>query len=132
MDAPVAPLGAPMHVTIDCLDPQRLASFWSELTGQRVMHSEGPFVFLAGLSREVTAMAFHRVDEPTAGKNRMHVDFRVTDLDGTCDLVERLGGSIVEQRTEMGARWRVAADPEGNVFCLVETRSRIAASAEGG
>ncbi len=122
MDSPVAPLGAPMHVTVDCLDPQRLARFWSELTGHAIVHEEGPFVFLAGPTREVTALAFHRVDAPTPGKNRVHVDFRVTDLDGTCTTVERLGGTVVEQHDEMGVRWRVAADPEGNVFCLVEMR----------
>ena len=123
MDSTPAQVGAPMHVTVDCIDPQRLAHFWSELTGQRVAHSEGPFVFLAGPSREVTAMAFQRVAEPARGKNRIHVDFRTTDLDGSCATVERLGGTVLEQHEEMGARWRVAADPDGNVFCLVEAGS---------
>ena len=123
MDSPAAPVGAPMHVTVDCLDPQRLARFWTELTAQTVAHEEGPFVFLAWPSRGLTAMAFHRVAAPTPGKNRVHVDFRVPDLDAACAAVERLGGTVVEQHEEMGARWRVAADPEGNVFCLVETRA---------
>ena len=121
MESAAAPLGAPSHVTIDCVDPQRLARFWSELTGQRIAHEEGPFVFLAGPTRDVTALTFHRVAEPTPGKNRVHVDFRAPDLDATCAAVERLGGTVVEQHEELGARWRVAADPEGNVFCLVES-----------
>ncbi|HVF19907.1 MAG TPA: VOC family protein [Mycobacteriales bacterium] len=123
MDSPLFSLGAPMHVTVDCLDPQRLARFWSGLTGQRVAHEEGPFVFLAGPSREATAMAFQQVSEPTRGKNRVHVDFRTADLDGACAMVERLGGTLLDDHAEMGARWQVAADPEGNVFCLVEAKS---------
>lgn len=117
---PTASLGGPTHITVDCRDPQRLAAFWSDLTGQPIGHVDGPFVFLSAPSRELCAMAFQRVDVPTPGKNRIHVDFRTRDLTAARTLVERLGGQVVDERAELGARWLVASDPEGNLFCLVE------------
>jgi predicted enzyme related to lactoylglutathione lyase len=64
-------------------------------------------------------MAFQRVPEDKVVKNRAHVDLRIDDLDAVTDLVERLGGSRVEDHDEEGFRWRVMQDPEGNEFCLM-------------
>ncbi|HVE99351.1 MAG TPA: VOC family protein [Mycobacteriales bacterium] len=120
-DASTLVLGAPMHVTIDCADPDRLAAFWAALTGQRVAHADGPFVFLAGATRDVTAMALQRVADLTPGKNRVHVDFRSADLEGARARVVGLGGTAGPTISDLGARWFVAGDPEGNVFCVVES-----------
>ena len=52
-------------------------------------------------------------------KNRVHVDLRIDDLDGVTALVERLGGSRVEDHEDEDFRWRVMRDPDGNEFCLM-------------
>ncbi|GAA1030164.1 VOC family protein [Virgisporangium ochraceum] len=73
---------------------------------------------------------FQRVPEPKAGKNRLHLDInagggRATPEDEKRALVDAAvedlvahGATRVEDRTKMGERWVVMADPEGNEFCV--------------
>ena len=61
-------------ITIDCVDPQRLAGFWTEALGVRVAQDYGDFLFLAPAREGGTKLGFQRVPEPRSGKNRVHVD----------------------------------------------------------
>ena len=38
-------------------------------------------------------------------------------------LFEAAGGRVGEEFTEVGARWRHAFDPDGNIFCLMAAAS---------
>jgi predicted enzyme related to lactoylglutathione lyase len=70
-------------------------------------------------------IALQRVPEPKRGKNRVHLDIEVDDVDAATDRVEALGGrraSAVDV-SEHGYNWRVMADPEGNEFCLIFTQT---------
>jgi predicted enzyme related to lactoylglutathione lyase len=108
------------YVTVDCHDPESLAVFWAEILGLPVKGPFGAdFVMLARPSEDAVAMAFQRVPEDKVVKNRAHVDLRIDDLDAVTALVERLGGSRVEDHDEENFRWRVMRDPEGNEFCLM-------------
>jgi predicted enzyme related to lactoylglutathione lyase len=115
--------GHPAHVwyvTLDCRDPDALAAFWSELLGLPIRGTFGDaFVLLERHSDDAVAMAFQRVPEPKAVKNRCHVDLRVDDLQAVTELIESRGGSRLTDRDEEGFRWRVMRDPEGNEFCLM-------------
>ena len=54
-----------------------------------------------------------------AGKNRLHLDPIVGDLDQATAEAETLGGRWLEPgntRELEGFRWRCMADPEGNEF----------------
>jgi len=66
-------------------------------------------------------VAFQRVPEPRAGKNRLHFDVEVDDVEVATTRVEALGGTRAPTADfhEYGYRWRVMADPEGNEFCLI-------------
>ncbi len=61
-----------------------------------------------------------RVPEPKAGKNRMHPDLRVTDMDAELARVTGLGATVVRGPfVDDGWPTTVLADPEGNEFCLI-------------
>lgn len=65
-------------------------------------------------------LGFQRVDAPTAGKNRVHVDFSgAADLDAEVQRLISLGATETS-RHEVAAdfRWVVLADPDGNAFCV--------------
>ena len=67
-------------------------------------------------------LVFQRVPEPKVGKNRVHVDVIVDDLEEGTKKVEALGGHWTEPGTTLdidGFSWRVMADPEGNEFCIM-------------
>lgn len=110
------------YVTVDGHDPEALAAFWSQILGVAVKGRFGDdFVMLERPTEEAVAMAFQRVPEAKVVKNRAHVDLQIDDLDAVTELVERLGGSRVEDHHEEVFRWRVMRDPEGNEFCLMPT-----------
>jgi predicted enzyme related to lactoylglutathione lyase len=60
--------------------------------------------------------------EPKAGKNRMHLDIHVDDLEAEVARLEALGATRVEPGPieGHGHAWYVLADPEGNELCLVQ------------
>ena len=69
---------------LDCRDPDRLASFWSEAIGYRVSTSAEPYVVLVPANGHGPELVLQRVGEPKTTKNRMHLDIRTDDA--------RLGG----------------------------------------
>jgi predicted enzyme related to lactoylglutathione lyase len=60
------------------------------------------------------------VPEPKAGKNRMHLDLRVPQLEPELTRLTALGANVLtpEPIDEDGSRWVVMTDPEGNEFCV--------------
>lgn len=105
-------------VMFDCRDTGTLAAFWSELLGVGVRAMSGPFVWLDPQRPGGYSLAFQRVDDPTPGKNRLHLDGMAADLAGLRARVEALGGTHVGRESMSDFEWDVFADPEGNVFCI--------------
>jgi predicted enzyme related to lactoylglutathione lyase len=111
------------YVQIDCRDPQRLATFWCVVLGTEVMvvYGDPPqYVNLQPVDGG-PIVSMHRVPDPTPGKNRLHLDVLVVDLDAATRQVIDAGGAVGADVTEHGFSWRVMSDPEGNEFCLILT-----------
>jgi predicted enzyme related to lactoylglutathione lyase len=110
------------YLAIDTVDPQSLAPFWCGLLGVEVdtVIGDGDFLILTPTDEGLT-VGFQRVPESKSGKNRVHLDLVVEDLDVGTAEVERLGGKWLEPGTTReleGFRWRCMSDPEGNEFDL--------------
>lgn len=107
--------------TIDCTDLETMTAFWGQLLDVEFQVVEH-FGFLAHApDRKVTIWLQH-VPEPKQGKNRVHLDFAVPDLDAALDRIRRLGGTVGERQEWQGHRWNICADPEGNVFDVMQAR----------
>ena len=108
-------------IVIHTVDPARIAPFWCALLGVRERGWFGEDYLMLTADGGAPPVAFQRVPEAKAVKNRLHVDLAVDDLDGAFARIVALGGSGVSDILEMpgGYRWRVMADPEGNEFCIV-------------
>ena len=112
-----------MHIAVvlDCADPEGLAQFWAEALGYRRQPLQEPYLMLLPVQRGAgPQLALQRVPEPKVGKNRMHIDLHVEDVEGEVARLVALGatrrsGALVE----VGFRWVVLTDPEGNEFCVV-------------
>jgi predicted enzyme related to lactoylglutathione lyase len=115
----MAGIAAFHFVTIDARDPEALARFWAEVLGTSLGTSldEGRFLFLQR-AEGIPLICFQRVPEAKSGKNRIHLDLGVDDLDEATAAIEALGGTRVGARDLQldGAVWRTMADPEGNEF----------------
>ena len=65
-------------------------------------------------------VVLQQVPEPKHGKNRAHFEIKVADVNEAAARIEELGGRKVRVVEEYRMRTIVAADTEGNEFCLVE------------
>ncbi|MFE6858807.1 VOC family protein [Nocardia sp. NPDC057668] len=110
-------------VTIDCVDVERVAGFWSALLDRAPGPSEPGWVYLGQAGDAQPRLVFQPVTEPRRGKVRLHLDIAVDDIEAGVAQVIALGGSATGERHEHpGGVVVVLADPEGHQFCLVEYR----------
>jgi catechol 2,3-dioxygenase-like lactoylglutathione lyase family enzyme len=107
-------------LTIDCSDPQLLASFWESALGYRRDYQDDTEIVLAApAGSESTDLLFLRVPDAKQVKNRLHLDLRPGDRDAEVARLESLGASRVEIGQKGDESWVVMADPEGNEFCIL-------------
>jgi predicted enzyme related to lactoylglutathione lyase len=111
-------------VTLDCADPRRLAAFWATTLHYVTQEEKDDWVVVRPVEGGRPVLGFQRVSEPKTGKNRVHLDVRVS---GAVTLEEErarlvdLGAHAVQRiAKEPGNTHWIMQDPEGNEFCLVE------------
>ena len=106
-------------VVINAEDHDRLVEFWRSLLDVEVIQSFPQyFTWLAPQADGGISVAIQAVPDPTPGRNRLHLDAYVDDLDEAVARIEGLGGSFLEDHTAGDFAWKVMADPEGNEFCI--------------
>jgi predicted enzyme related to lactoylglutathione lyase len=106
------------EIVVDCADPATLVEFWAKVFGvpALVRNAEWAYVDVPNGTR----VAFQRVPEPKSGKNRVHLDVAVDDIELETDRVLASGATRVgDVQTDEQGRFQVMRDPEGNEFCLV-------------
>ncbi|RCK68712.1 VOC family protein [Desertihabitans brevis] len=108
-------------VTVDSDDPGPLARWWAEQVGGQVVQDfDGGYV-MVGLPDGQPALAFQKVDDPTPGKNRIHLDLTAdTSVEAEAERLVRAGATEVGRHEAEGFRWVTLADPQGNQFCVAE------------
>jgi predicted enzyme related to lactoylglutathione lyase len=103
-------------ITIDSLHPAPLAAWWqTQLGGELDDPHEGHYLMLR---TEPVVLAFQHVDDPTPGKNRLHLDLVSDDLDAEVDRLLAGGAGLVERRSVGDFHWVTLTDPDGNEFCV--------------
>lgn len=105
-------------VTIDCRDPRALATWWArQLGGQVRAGFEEDFVVVTFPDGGVR-LGFQQVEEPTPGKNRLHLDLASGDVEHEANRLMAEGALEVARVDVSGGSWIVLSDPEGNQFCV--------------
>lgn len=108
---------AAVNITFDTTDPDRLAAWWAEaLNGQVRPLAPGDFVIVEPPAGP--GLGFQKVDDPTPGKNRAHLDFGATDVEAEVERLVGLGATETARHSMGDWGWVVLADPDGNVFCI--------------
>jgi catechol 2,3-dioxygenase-like lactoylglutathione lyase family enzyme len=133
------------QVTVDARDPHRLARFWADALGfevqdytemirslldqgvareDDVVEFEGMLLWRVGAAiidpPTGRRILFMRVEGPTPGKNKWHLDLNVgrDNIDAEVARLTTLGATERYQVDEPGAFHTTMADPEGNLFCV--------------
>lgn len=108
-------------LTLDSTDPSTVAAFWAEALGYSMIGEFGAFWPLFPTDQSEPPINIQRVTEPRAGKNRMHLDLHVFDLDSEVERLVNIGAvRLSEEIIEHEHRWVVLGDPDGNEFCVVQ------------
>ncbi|WP_236652254.1 VOC family protein [Streptacidiphilus neutrinimicus] len=109
---------------LDCGDPPALARFWSRALSYSAGPYRPPYLVLRDPLGSGPELLLQQVPEPKMGKNRMHVDLRVGDLEREIERLLALGGRLLREPFEDEGWWTAwMADPEGNEFCVLRPPS---------
>ncbi|GAA4246381.1 VOC family protein [Dactylosporangium darangshiense] len=107
-------------VNIDCAEPPALASFYGEVLGWDVTHSQAEY---AMISDGTTSIGFGQIDAyeaPTWPQGptpkQFHLDFYVDDLADAEARALKLGATKPDFQPG-GDRYTVLLDPAGHPFC---------------
>lgn len=108
-------------VVIDAKDFPRMMAFWQEALGYRPRSpptADDPFVVLQDPASRGPNIS---IDAMEPYRNRLHLDLYTEDPVGEVERLMRLGAKVFRAR-EPGEDFVVLEDPEGNLFCVVDTR----------
>jgi len=117
------------QVVVDASDPSGLARWWADALGWVFVSVDDDEPEIRPTADTLPGLLFVSVPEAKTIKNRLHLDFRPTPVDGQsreatqADEVARLE-SLGAVRAQVGqddtnVSWVVLADPEGNEFCVL-------------
>ena len=119
-------------VTVDCLDVNLVATFWSSLLDRPPGPSDPGWVYLGARGEPQPRLVFQPVPESKVAKNRLHLDVEVDDIEDGIAQVVTLGGSTTGERHEYDEGVVVVVrDVEDNEFCLVQYYGVEQSSREG-
>jgi predicted enzyme related to lactoylglutathione lyase len=118
-------------VTVDASDPHLLASFWSKALGWKVGDDVNDIE--VWIERELgdpentgfPDILFLKNFDEKVRKNRLHLDLRPDNQAAEVVRLESLGAKKIDigQSGSSECTWVVMADPEGNEFCVLSSRS---------
>jgi len=106
-------------VTFDSSEPEPLAQWWADrFDAEITVNMDGFYLIVAGGTLP-TQLAFQKVDDPTPGKNKIHLDVHTTDdLDAEVARWSAAGATVLGKRNAGNFFWVTLTDPDGNEFCI--------------
>ena len=90
-------LKARVDLVLDCAEPARLASFWREALDYREYYTDASFAVLVPKAGVAPPLVLQGVPEPKSGKNRMHLDIVVDDIEPEVERLRALGAHRVDE-----------------------------------
>ena len=109
-------------ISVDCTDAAAAAHFWGAVLGRQVADgatAESAVLVVNDEPRSGPRLAFHRVPEAKAVKNRLHLDLVSDHFSAEAERLVSLGAQKLRDFQEGKARWTTFADIEGNEFDLI-------------
>ena len=110
-------------VSVDALDPARLAAFWAGLLHREPAEDPDGGIALPHPEDPGFRVRFVPTEDHRVGPNQIHFDLTSTSLEDQRAIVARaleLGGSHLDIGQDPDDGHIVLADPEGNAFCVIE------------
>ncbi|HEX8771736.1 MAG TPA: VOC family protein [Acidimicrobiales bacterium] len=90
------------NVVINVGDYEMEKAFWSALLGVGVAREFPGFCWFEPQSKGGVSVALQQVSDPTPGRNRLHLDTAVEDMDTAQARIIELGGRHLEDHQVTG------------------------------
>src|SRR6476619_4759976 len=88
---------ARLDLVIDCADPAKLAEFWREALDYRDYYTDATVSVLVPKEGVSSPLVLQGVPEPKVGKNRMHLDIVVDDIEPEIERLQMLGAHRLDE-----------------------------------
>jgi glyoxalase superfamily protein len=116
-------------VVVDCGDFHKMLAFWQEaLRYVPVRPPTDDWVILRDPAGRNVSVSLQKLPErqlgkgrSRIGKNRLHFDLYTTDQQGEVQRLLRIGATRHPRTSKPDEDFIMLADPEGNLFCVVDT-----------
>ena len=115
------------HIVIDAHDLPRLARFWTEALGWKVLSEREREIIIGTDENAPVGICLMPVTDEKVVKNRVHLDIttEAQDRDQEIDRLLGLGAQRVDVGQTGKESWTVLADPEGNELCVIRPKETL-------
>ena len=115
------------HIVIDTHDLPRLAQFWTQALGWKVLSEREGEIVIGTDENAPVGICFMPVTDRKTVKNRVHLDITTAaeDRDQEIERLLALGARRADIGQTGAESWTVLADPEGNEFCVIRPKQTL-------
>jgi hypothetical protein len=109
-------------IVIDCLEFEKMLEFW-----QQALHyvprkpAESGWVVLSDPEGRSPNISLNQIPEKRTGRNRLHLDLYTDNREREVNRLLKSGAKRHRQTYGPEDDFRVLEDPDGNLFCVVQT-----------
>lgn len=109
-------------IVIDCNKFDEMSAFWQEaLHYVPRQRAKGGWVVLRDPRGKGPNVSLNQVEKKRVGRNRLHLDLYTDDREAEVKRLVKIGATRHRQTYESSDDFRVLEDPDGNLFCVVQT-----------
>jgi hypothetical protein len=109
-------------IVIDCVEFKKMVAFWKEALHYVIREPvQGGWAILRDPEGKGPNISLNHVNKRPPGRNRLHLDLYTEDREGEVERLVSIGATPHSQSYEPDEDFRVLEDPDGNLFCVVQT-----------
>jgi catechol 2,3-dioxygenase-like lactoylglutathione lyase family enzyme len=109
-------------IVIRCYEFERMVQFWQAALHYVVGHTDQGFVILRDPAGKAPNVSLDQAPVKRTGRRSwLHLDLYTTNQAGEVERLVKLGAARYPWRYEPQADFVVLEDPDGNLFCVVQT-----------
>ena len=111
-------------MVIHCYEFARMVSFWQQALGYEPREpARDGWIVLRDPKKHSPNISFQARERPRTRRGWIHLDLYADDAAREVERLLALGATRYPWRYHPGADFTVLADPDGNLFCVVQRSS---------